>query len=69
MASGQQLDMSEAGRSSHPTRGRGRKFKGPPSNLPQLPLTAIQHRLDTSSDNLEEEKQAEETEVNFYHSN
>ena len=40
----------------HPTHRRRRKVKGPPSTLPQVPLSALQHRLDTSSDDPDEER-------------
>ena len=41
---------------AHPTHGRKRKVKRPLSNLPHLPLSAFQHRLDTSSEEAEEER-------------
>ena len=45
MAPAQRIEVKIAERSSHPTSGRRRKVKGPPSMLP-----ALHHRLDTSSD-------------------
>ena len=54
-ASDQHMETSESGRLSHPTRGRRRKVKGPPAVLPQLPASAMQHRLGTSSGEPEEE--------------
>ena len=47
MASSQQTEANTT--AIHPTRGRRRKHKGPPAIFPHLPLTAIQHILDTSS--------------------
>ena len=38
----------------HPTRGRRRKVNGPPI-LPRLLISAVKHRLDTSSGDLGEE--------------
>ena len=53
----EQIEAS-ASRIMRPRRGKRPKVKGPPFALPQLPLLAVQHRLDTSSDELEEEKSA-----------
>ena len=43
------------------TRGRTRKFKTPPSILPQLPLSTLQHRLEASSDQLEQLRSTSKT--------
>ena len=55
MASELQMDATESAKMTHPTRGRRRKVKGPLAGLPRLPFVAL-HRLDTSSEEPEEER-------------
>ena len=49
----EQIEQDVSNAAMHPARGRRRKVKGPLSSFPQLPSSALQHRLDTSSDEFE----------------